>query len=105
MLPKRLKRKVADAVSLEADPQFVPSKKYKMRVESPKWKMEPRSWDAPDGKSPLTRGTTDQLMSIAELSVLPHYVQTSDGVDKTPLSRGRPLLRSQVHWNGYRNQE
>ncbi|KAL8671101.1 MAG: hypothetical protein Q9168_004402 [Polycauliona sp. 1 TL-2023] len=73
---KRPRKRAPDTVSLRDVPHFSASKKQKIKAETPNWTMEPRLWEAPDGKSRRIRATTSQLMMQAELSYIPDYVQT-----------------------------
>lgn len=84
-------------MDLRDGPEFSASKKRKVKAETPDWTMEPRLWEAPDGKSRHIRATTSQLMSQAELSSFPDYVQTSESDTNPSGIRGRLPLRGLVH--------
>ncbi|KAL8995647.1 MAG: hypothetical protein Q9169_004656 [Polycauliona sp. 2 TL-2023] len=88
----RFRRRAADTVSLRDASVFSASKKRKIKAETPNWTMEPRLWEAPDGKSRRIRATTSQLMVQAELSSIPDYVQTPECVGNASGFRGRPLV-------------
>ncbi|KAL9033735.1 MAG: hypothetical protein Q9180_005790 [Flavoplaca navasiana] len=94
---RRPRRKAADTVDLRDGPEFSASKKRKVKAETPNWTMEPRLWEVPDGQSRRIRATTSQLMSQAELSTFPDYVQTSESDTNASGIRGRLPLRKKLH--------